>query len=149
MWICPNCATRHDRNLRAAINLRNLIMPESRGRNGRAQDAVEVPEQTPWASCQGEPGIVKDGPPIRDRGRGTDAGTKVEGPARGSRDDRAQNAAINPIKPPRRRQNGQGQGEAVLNRGLWLHARVVPGSVPKQKHRTHLRDRGREHGPST
>ena len=27
MWTCPNCGTTHDRNLTAAINLRNLIMP--------------------------------------------------------------------------------------------------------------------------
>ena len=77
----PQLRTRHDRNLNAAINLRNLIMPEGRGRNRRAQDAVVQPR--PWDSWQGEPGIVKDGPPIRGRGRGTDARTEVEGPARG------------------------------------------------------------------
>ena len=31
MWTCDNCGTRHDRNLNAAINLRNLIMPWGRG----------------------------------------------------------------------------------------------------------------------
>ena len=32
-WTCPNCGARHDRNLNAAINLRNLIVPGSpRGR---------------------------------------------------------------------------------------------------------------------
>ena len=32
-WTCDTCGTRHDRNLNAAINLRNLIVPGSpRGR---------------------------------------------------------------------------------------------------------------------
>ena len=127
MWICPNCGARHDRNLNAAINLRNLIMPEGRGRSGRGQDAVV--QQTPWDSWHGEPGVVKEVPPIRECGRGTDNGTEVEGPARGSWNDRAQNAAINPIKSPRRRQNGQGQ-RRFLNRGLRLHARDVPAAFP-------------------
>ena len=40
MWTRPNCGTRHDRNLNAAINLRNLIMPVGRSRNGRGQEAM-------------------------------------------------------------------------------------------------------------
>ena len=45
----PNCGTTHDRNLNAAINLRNLlrnlIMPAGRSRDGPGQEVVstEVP----------------------------------------------------------------------------------------------------------
>ena len=39
-WTCPNCGTRHDRNLTAAINLRNLIMPAGRSRDGPGQEAM-------------------------------------------------------------------------------------------------------------
>ena len=59
---------------------RKLIMPPRRRRNGQGQEDEEVPEQGPSASCQGGPGIVKDVPPLRECGRGTDAGTEVEGP---------------------------------------------------------------------
>ena len=36
----PNCGTTHDRNLKAAINLRNLIMPAGRTRDGPGQEAM-------------------------------------------------------------------------------------------------------------
>ena len=36
----PELRTRHDRNLRAAINLRNLIMPAGRSRDGPGQEAM-------------------------------------------------------------------------------------------------------------
>ena len=38
-WTCPNCGANHDRNLNAALNLRNLIKPPGRGpmlRDGKA-----------------------------------------------------------------------------------------------------------------
>ena len=38
--------------------------------------------------AKANPGIVKDVPPLRECGRGTDGGTVVEGPARGSWDHR-------------------------------------------------------------
>ena len=46
--------TRHDRNLRAAINLRNLIMPVDGGRSGGGQERVNLQEDP--ASPQGQPG---------------------------------------------------------------------------------------------
>ena len=52
-------------------------------------------QQRPSASCQGGPGIVKDVPPLRECERALDAGTEVEGPARGSGALRKLNAAIN------------------------------------------------------
>ena len=74
------------RNLNAAINLRNLIMLPGMGPGWARPEAIV--QQRPSASCQGEPGIVKDVPPLRECGRGTDGGTVVEGPARGSWDHR-------------------------------------------------------------
>ena len=38
----PELRTRHDRNLRAAINLRNLIMPAGRSRDGPGQEVVST-----------------------------------------------------------------------------------------------------------
>ena len=40
----PNCGTTHDRNLNAAINLRNLIMPAGRGRSGGGREGVDSQE---------------------------------------------------------------------------------------------------------
>ena len=54
----------------------------------------------PWDSWQGEPGVVKEVPHLRGRQRGTDAGTKVEGPARGSWDHRAQKNGNQPDQAP-------------------------------------------------
>ena len=38
----PELRTRHDRNLNAAINLRNLIMPAGRSRDGPGQEVVST-----------------------------------------------------------------------------------------------------------
>ena len=150
IWTCPDCGARHDRNLNAAINLRNLIMPAYRGRNGRAQDAV--PKQTPRSSRHGEPGVVKDAPPLREGERGADAGTEAEGPARGrraSRNHRSLNAAIDPsnfVIPPGRRRDGRGQEVVIPGQGPLASSQGHPGSVPKRKDRSHLRGRRREPG---
>ena len=43
----PELRTRHDRNLNAAINLRNLIMPAGRSRDGPGQEFLEVRPKSP------------------------------------------------------------------------------------------------------
>ena len=42
-WTCDTCGTRHDRNLNAAINLRNLIMPSGFGLKGRGSGGSAPP----------------------------------------------------------------------------------------------------------
>ena len=70
--------------------------------------------------AKANPAIVKDVPPLRECGRGTDAGTEVEGHARGTRNHRNLNAAINLrnlIMPVGRSRNGRGQEVVVLQQG--------------------------------
>ena len=146
-WTCPDCGARHDRNLNAAINLRNLIMPAGHRREGRGQDAALRP--APRVSWQGEPGLVKDVPPLREGERDTDAGTESEGPARGSRNHRSLNAAINLSNfaiPSGRRRDGRGQEEVVPGQGALASRQGHTGSIPKRKDPSHLRGRRREPG---
>ena len=146
-WTCPDCGARHDRNLNAAINLRNLIMPAGHRRDRRDQDAV--PKQTPWDSRHGEPGVVKDVPHLREWGRGTDTGTEAKGPARESRNHRSLNGAIDPgnfVIPPGRRRDGRGQDKVVPGPGPLASRQGHPGSDPKGKDRSHLQGRRRETG---
>ena len=146
-WTCPDCGARHDRNLNAAINLRNLIAPAGRRRNGRAQDAVV--QQMPLDSWHGEPGVVKDVPHLREWGRGTDTGTEAEGPARGSGNHRSRNAPSDPsasVIPSGPRRDGRGQQEVVPGKGTLASRRGRPGSVPERKDRSHLQGRRRTPG---
>ncbi len=88
---------------------------------------------------------MKDVPPLRECGRGTDGGTVVEGPARGSWNNRAPNAAINPsnsVMPSGRHRDGRVQ-EEVVPQGPVASRQEEPGNV---KHLPHLRGRQREPG---
>ena len=44
-WICGNCGTCHDRNLNAALNLRNRILPPGRGAMLRDGPALALPQR--------------------------------------------------------------------------------------------------------
>ena len=52
----PELRTRHDRNLRAAINLRNLIMPAGRSRDGPGQEVVVLQQRDLQRPRDREPG---------------------------------------------------------------------------------------------
>ena len=83
-WTCPTCGARHDRNLNAAINLRNPDHArQGRSRDGRGQESL-VPQQ-------------RDLQRLRDREPGNGAGCAT---AHGSGDHRKL------IMPPRLRRNG-------------------------------------------
>ncbi len=123
MWTCANCGTRHDRNLNAAINLRNLIVAPNSRRNGRGQEAVV--QQKPRHSSQGEPGIVKDVPLLRDCGFGN---------------NRNLDAAINPsnfVVPSGRHRDRRDREDVVPEQGTLASRQGQPGSVPKRKDRPH------------
>ena len=48
-WLCPNCGSRHERNLNAAMNLRNLILPPGRRpmlRDGGAMAGASIAGET-------------------------------------------------------------------------------------------------------
>ena len=55
-WTCDTCGTRHDRNLNAAINLRNLIMPVGRTRNEWGKEAVVLQQRGLQRPRDREPG---------------------------------------------------------------------------------------------
>ena len=44
-WTCGNCGTSHDRNMNAALNLRDLILPPGRGPMLRDGPALALPQR--------------------------------------------------------------------------------------------------------
>ena len=84
-WTCDTCGARHDRNLNAAINLRNLIMPSGRSRDGWGQEAL-VSQQ-------------RDLQRLRDREPRNGAGTKADAPQAWKRGSPEADHAGQPEKP--------------------------------------------------
>ena len=64
----PNCGTTHDRNLNAAINLRNLIMPAGRSRDGPGQEVVVLQQRDLPRPRAVNPGMEADPPRVWKRG---------------------------------------------------------------------------------
>ena len=122
----PNCGTTHDRNLNAAINLRNLIMPAGRGRSGRGREEELIRNRDP-ASRRGHRWLGYRSPAaesacLLDRDR---AHCPVNGRAgnSGTTDDRSPNAGIMLIKPPAQRR--MGVKRRLVDQGLWFNAGVI------------------------
>ena len=94
---------------------------------------------------------MKDVLPLRECGRGTDGGTVVEGPARGSWDHRNLNAAINLrnlVMPAGRSRDGPGQ-EAMGQQGRRLRAKVIAVLFRHKKSRPCRGKRERDPGAVT
>ena len=63
-----------------------------------------------------------------------------------SKDRREPERGNQPDHAPKTRPEWARAWARFLNRGLWLHAKVEPGSVRKRKDLPHLRGHGREPG---
>ena len=102
----PELRTRHDRNLRAAINLRNLIMPAGRSRDGPGQEAMG--QQGRWLRAKVIAVLLRHkksrpcrGERERDPGAGTKAGVPgVEaGSLKADRSDQPEGSVLNWMMP--------------------------------------------------